>query len=131
VTIPILEETSPSTTSSGESRLLSTSSNQSVLIARTRTESVNGRASPYNIIETSTEEADDDDHQEKSVDDDEVILNEEENGIEQKLAENTLSPSSSLTSGTDVYMDAVEILNDEHPDNKSGKRYLFFKFYFF
>jgi hypothetical protein len=40
--------------------------------------------------------------------------------------ENTLSSSSSLTSGTDVYMDAVEIINDELEDNKSGERILFF-----
>jgi len=45
-----------------------------------------------------------------------------------KEKENTLSPSSSLTSGTDVYMDAVEIINDEHDDNKSGNRILGFFF---
>jgi len=38
-----------------------------------------------------------------------------------KEQENTLSPSSSLTSGTDVYMDAVEVFNDENHDTKSGK----------
>jgi len=43
--------------------------------------------------------------------------------------ENTLSSSSSLTSGTDVYMDAVEIINDELEDNKSGERIFFFFIY--
>ncbi len=38
-----------------------------------------------------------------------------------KEQENTLSPSSSLTSGTDVYMDALEVFNDENHDTKSGK----------
>jgi hypothetical protein len=103
VTIPILEESSPAITPSGEHRLLSSSSsNRPVLIARTHTESVIGRSSPYNIIETSTDM--DDDEQ------DEIII---------KETDNTLSPSSSLTSGTDVYMDAVEILSD---DTKSGMR---------
>jgi hypothetical protein len=62
-----------------------------------------------------------------------VILNEQENITESNLAENTLSPSSSLTSGTDVYMDAVDILNDEQQDNKSGKifsPYFLFNFCF-
>ncbi len=40
-----------------------------------------------------------------------------------KEQENTLSPSSSLTSGTDVYMDAIEVFNDENHDIKSGKRF--------
>jgi hypothetical protein len=103
VSIPILEESSPAITPSGEHRLLSSSSssNRSVLIARTHTESVIDRSSPYNIIETSTDMDDDQD---------EIII---------KETDNTLSPSSSLTSGTDVYMDAVEILND---DTKSGMR---------
>ena len=35
-------------------------------------------------------------------------------------AETTLSPSSSLTSGTDVYMDAVDILHDDQQNNQSG-----------
>jgi hypothetical protein len=91
-----------------------------VLIARTRTESVIDRSSPYNIIETSTDMDVDDDECLKSIDDnDEVIMQEQENDIELKNQENSLSPSSSLTSGTDVYMDAVEILNDE----KSGRKF--------
>jgi len=59
------------------------------------------------------EDDDDDNNNNNNDDDDEVIIKEKEN---------TLSPSSSLTSGTDVYMDAVEILNDDHNDNKSGTR---------
>lgn len=35
-------------------------------------------------------------------------------------AESTLSPSSSLTSGTDVYMDAVDILHDDQQNDQSG-----------
>jgi hypothetical protein len=59
------------------------------------------------------------------VDDDYENENDE---VMVKEKENTLSPSSSLTSGTDVYMDAVEIINDEHDDNKSGNRILGFFF---
>ncbi|CAF4638805.1 unnamed protein product [Rotaria sp. Silwood2] len=55
----------------------------------------------------------------KPIDNDEVLINEQDNEIEQKNHDNTLSPSSSLTSGTDVYMDAVEILSDEHVADKS------------
>ncbi len=57
---------------------------------------------------------DDDDHNDDDDDDDDEVV------IQEK--DNTLSPSSSLTSGTDVYMDAVEILNDEYNDNKSGTK---------
>lgn len=66
----------------------------SVIIARTHTESVIDRSSPYNIIETST-------------DDDEIVVTERHN---------TMSPCSSETSGADVYMDAMEIINE----NRSG-----------
>ncbi|CAF5121546.1 unnamed protein product, partial [Rotaria sp. Silwood1] len=55
VAIPIIEESDSVRTSSGENRLLSSSSNPSVLIARTHMESVIDRSSPYNIIETSTD----------------------------------------------------------------------------
>jgi hypothetical protein len=78
----------------------------SVLIARTHTESVIDRSSPYNIIETSTDE--EDDITSKSLDDnDEVMLTEQNE---------TISPSSSITSGTDVYMDAIDALNDQQSD---------------
>ncbi|CAF2962673.1 unnamed protein product [Rotaria sp. Silwood2] len=120
VAIPIVEESDSTRTSTGESRLLSSSSNPSVLIARTRTESVIDRSSPYNIIETSTDMDNDEDNAHmKPIDNDEVLINEQDNEIEQKNHDNTLSPSSSLTSGTDVYMDAVEILSDEHVADKS------------
>ncbi|CAF3367028.1 unnamed protein product [Rotaria sp. Silwood1] len=127
VAIPIIEESDSVRTSSGENRLLSSSSNPSVLIARTHMESVIDRSSPYNIIETSTDmDVDDNDvdnHDDnvhmKPIDNDEASINEQDNEIEQKNHDNTLSPSSSLTSGTDVYMDAVEILGDEHPADKS------------
>ncbi|CAF0809598.1 unnamed protein product [Adineta steineri] len=66
-------------------------------------------------------------------DDDDDITNEDDDGVHMKPIdndndndevmmkekENTLSPSSSLTSGTDVYMDAVEIFSDDNQDNKS------------
>lgn len=59
--------------------------------------------------ETETEN----ENENENNDHDEVIMKEKEN---------TLSPSSSLTSGTDVYMDAVDILNDDQDDHRSGKR---------
>jgi hypothetical protein len=37
------------------------------------------------------------------------MITEQDDDTEQK---DTISPSSSLTSGTDVYMDAVDIIND-------------------
>ena len=52
-------------------------------VARTRTESVIDRSSPYNIIDTTAEN------------------------------DESVSPSSSLTSTTDVYMDAIDVLHDE------------------
>ncbi|CAF0888852.1 unnamed protein product [Adineta steineri] len=133
VSIPILEESSPPGTPSGEQRLLSSSSNSGVLIARTRTESVIDRSSPYNIIETSIDMDDIDDDAINDDDDDDDITNEDDDGVHMKPIdndndndevmmkekENTLSPSSSLTSGTDVYMDAVEIFSDDNQDNKS------------
>jgi hypothetical protein len=90
VAIPIDEETNESP----------------VLFAHTRTESVVDRSSPYNIIETSTDEDDDNDntHLKSIEDNDEVMITEQQE---------TNSPSSSLTSGTEVYMDAIDILNDE------------------
>ncbi|CAM4901799.1 unnamed protein product [Rotaria socialis] len=121
VAIPIIEETSPDRTSTDDNRLLSSSSNKSVMIARTRTESVIDRSSPYNIIDTSTDADEDegDDTHMKPIDHDEILINEQDNEVDQKLLDNHLSPSSSLTSGTDVYMDAVEILSDEQPNNGS------------
>lgn len=135
VTIPIVEDTNSSTTSSGQQRLLSTSSNQSVLIARTHTESVIDRSSPYNIIETSTDMDDDDDENDDenktndNNDDNETNNNyntDDHDEVLMKEKDNTLSPSSSLTSGTDVYMDAVDILNDNEIDHRSGKNNLLF-----
>ena len=64
----------------------------SILIARTHTESVIDRSSPYNIIETSTDE------------DDEVMITEQTE---------TISPSSSVTSTADVYMDAVDMIAND------------------
>ena len=130
VAIPIAEESSAATTPSGDHPFLSSSSNQSVLIARTRTQSLIDRSSPYNVIETSTDvedgfDQDDDDTYLKSInddEDDEVMITEPVQTEETKYAETTLSPSSSLTSGTDVYMDAVDILSDEQQNNKSGRR---------
>jgi hypothetical protein len=78
----------------------------SVLIARTHTESVIDRSSPYNIIETSTDE--DDDITSKSFEDNDEVMITEQN--------ETISPRSSGTSGTDVYMDAIDILDDEQSD---------------
>ncbi|CAF3414264.1 unnamed protein product [Rotaria sp. Silwood1] len=105
VTIPIQEETNKSTITC----------NQAVLIARTHTEAVIDRSSPYNIIETNTDEDDDEDDDDgdnfnfKTIEDtDETMITEQDD--EQK---ETVSPSSSDTSTTEVYMDAVEILNDE------------------
>lgn len=56
----------------------------------------------------------------KPIQNEEAIINEQN---QQKAQDNTLSPSSSLTSGTDVYMDAVEILTDENQNDKSGREY--------
>ncbi|CAF4912428.1 unnamed protein product, partial [Rotaria sp. Silwood1] len=89
VAIPIIEESNSVRTSSSENRLLSSSSNQSVLIARTRTESVIDRSSPYNIIETSTDMDDDDNNNNednvhmKPIDNDEASINEQDNESEQ------------------------------------------------
>jgi hypothetical protein len=47
--------------------------------------------------------------------------------IQLKEKENTLSPSSSLTSGTDVYMDAIDIINEENDDHKSGRIVFLFR----
>ena len=88
------------------------SPNQSVLIARTRTESVIDRSSPYNIIETSTDEEDNDNESKTSVQSDE---NNDQNMITER--KETISPSSSITSTADVYMDAVDILEDEQSGN--------------
>ena len=55
----------------------------------------------------------DDDNDEEDI--------EEMNEVQCKEKENTLSPSSSLTSGTDVYMDAVDIINEDANDQKSGR----------
>ncbi|UJR28351.1 hypothetical protein I4U23_009593 [Adineta vaga] len=126
VAIPIVEETCSPVASSNDQRLISTSSNSGVLIARTRMESVIDRSSPYNIIETSTEE-DDENEDSHNIDDDvdendDVLLESVENDQDEtmiKEQENTLSPSSSLTSGTDVYMDAVEVFNDDNVDDLS------------
>ncbi len=82
VTIPLEEEANQS----------------SILIARTHTESVIDRSSPYNIIETSTDE------------DEEIMVTKQNE---------TISPSSSITSGTDIYMDAVDMLNDDSRSNGS------------
>lgn len=137
VTIPIAEESSCATTPSRERPFLSTSSNQSVLVARTRTQSLIDRASPYNVIETSTEmeqEIDDETHLRPIQDDEEVddvlMTTDEEAPLPPSTShptttastapEETISPSSSLTSGTDVYMDAVDILNDDQQNNQSG-----------
>lgn len=104
VTIPIKEEIDES----------NNTFNPSVLIARTRTESVIDRSSPYNIIETSTDEEDNDDDTEstrsaKSLEiDHESILNEQQEHF---------SPTPSVTSGADVYMDAV----DDFDDTQSGR----------
>ncbi len=88
VTIPIDEETNES----------------SVIIARTRQESVIDRSSPYSIIETSTDDEDDDIPLKPSEDTDEAMITEQPE---------TISPSSSITSATEVYMDAIDIVNDE------------------
>lgn len=124
--IPLPDDSSSATTPSNEHPFLSTSSNQSILVARTRTQSIIDRASPYNVIETSTDADDmDDDIYMRPINDegdDDVIISEDPVPYdEEKLAATTLSPSSSLTSGTDVYMDAVEILNDEISNEKSGR----------
>jgi hypothetical protein len=37
----------------------------------------------------------------------------------------TISPSSSITSGTDVYMDAIDILDDEQSGILSYTNYIF------
>ncbi|CAF1687244.1 unnamed protein product, partial [Adineta ricciae] len=103
VTIPIKEEMDES----------NATFNPSVLIARTRTESVIDRSSPYNIIETSTDEEDNDDDTEstrsaKSLEiDHESILNEQKEHF---------SPTPSLTSGADVYMDAMDDFDDGQSD---------------
>ena len=131
VNLPIAEESSRATTPRGEHPFLSSSSNHSVLVARTRTESVIDRSSPYNIVDTSTEIEDDLDYDDsdddvllKSVDDDseQVALAEQMNDDEQRRAEQALSPSSSLTSGTDVYMDAIDIIHDDSLNDASGSR---------
>ena len=59
-----------------------------MIIARTRTESILDRSSPYNIIDTSTDDGEGD------------------------------SSASSVTSATDIYMDAMDILDDERSGGK-------------
>ena len=105
----------PVGTLSDKNRLPSSSSNSSVLIAHTRTETIIDRSSPYNIIETTNDNDD-----EQSIDNDNVLINEQENEIEGKIRHSNLSSTSSLTSGTDIYMDAVEILSDENQNDKSS-----------
>jgi hypothetical protein len=91
-----------------------TSPNSSMMIARTRTESVIDRSSPYNIIETSQDDNDDDDDTNempwKSIDTSNDTVDPTNDVVEQK---ETISPSSSMTSATDVYMDAVDMIDDE------------------
>ncbi|CAF0925160.1 unnamed protein product [Adineta ricciae] len=133
VAIPILEEDNSYAAPSNDQRLTSTSSNSGVLIARTRTESVIDRSSPYNIIETSTDENDeiDSDNPNENVnedldadlDDNDDVLTQstekDQDDMMNKEKESTLSPSSSLTSGTDVYMDAVEIFHEDNQEDLS------------
>lgn len=69
-----------------------------MIIARTHTESVVDRSSPYNIIETS-------------LNDDTDELSTEQN--------ETISPSTSDNSETDVYMDAVDVIIDGQSDGTS------------
>ncbi|CAF3124404.1 unnamed protein product [Rotaria socialis] len=94
---------------------------QSVLIARTHTESVIDRSSPYNIIETNIRIDDDDDDETnlyfKTIDDSNEIMITEPQNDEKK---DEISPPSSTVSTTDVYMDAVEILNDEQSNGLSA-----------
>ncbi|CAF1043202.1 unnamed protein product [Adineta steineri] len=104
VSIPINEET----------EISELSSNQSVLIARTRTESVIDRSSPYNIIETSTDEDDNEDESNQSI---KSFDQQNDNRISEQ--NETISPSSSITSGTDIYMDAVDMLENEQQSDGS------------
>ncbi|CAF1091445.1 unnamed protein product [Rotaria magnacalcarata] len=96
---------------------------QSVLIARTHTESVIDRSSPYNIIETNTHIDDDDDDTNlyfKTIDDSNEIMITESHDEEKK---DEISPPSSIVSTTDIYMDAVEILNDEQSNGLAAPIY--------
>lgn len=122
VAIPLTNESSLATTPSGEHPFLSTSSNQSVLVARTRTQSIIDRSSPYNVIETSNEDEQIDENVYLRPINDEQI----DEQIDEQLENNendrsNLSHSSSLTSGTDVFMDAVDILHDDDFNESSGK----------
>ncbi|CAF1300414.1 unnamed protein product [Rotaria sordida] len=101
VAIPIQEETNKSTIAY----------NQAVLIARTHTESVIDRSSPYNIIETDTDD-DDGNLNFKTIEDNNETIIPEQDDEQNEI----ISSASSVTSTTDVYMDAVEILNDEQPN---------------
>ena len=78
------------------------------MVARTRTESVIDRSSPYNIIETSTDDEGDEMHL-TSAEDSQTLPSNASQGSGQQVA---ASPPSSDTSGTDVYMDAMDILDD-------------------
>ena len=86
-----------------------------MLIAQICTKSLIDRSLPRNIIETST----DDDVNFKSIDShNDIMLTEHSDDIPQKL-----SLSSSLTSGADIYMNVVDIFNDDKSDNKRFDRF--------
>jgi hypothetical protein len=61
-------------------------------------------------------------------DDDDDDDDSQNNEVQLKEKENTLSPSSSLTSGTDVYMDAIDIINEDNDDHQSGSTNFCFSF---
>jgi len=61
------------------------------------------------------------DEEEEKIEDEDIEEEKTTSDTISKEKDNTLSPSSSMTSGTDVYMDAVDILSDHNDDNKSGR----------
>ncbi|CAF0900878.1 unnamed protein product [Didymodactylos carnosus] len=106
----------------------------STLIATTRTQSVIDRASPYNVIETRSGSNDgsetltmernlstDSTQANENKDEDDNIGNDLNNDDQDQCSSeqqfHISSPDSSLTSSMDVYMDAVDILQEQ--DKKS------------
>lgn len=86
-----------------------TTSNQTVLIARTHVESVIDRSSPYNIIETNTNDNGDNLHIRPIEDENEIMITEQDDNGQK----DSISQSSSAASTTDTYMNAVDIINEE------------------
>ncbi|CAF0973038.1 unnamed protein product [Didymodactylos carnosus] len=136
IVLPIEEESSRQSTPLCENQPITSNS---ALIVTIRTQSVIDRASPYHVIETSCADDDaseilttdwnlqtDDNHQtNEDENENNDVINDQNKEMVDDNAQCTnerrfhiSSPSSSLTSSMDVYMDAVDILQEQQ-DQKS------------